>query len=70
MPAEFSSMADALECALEVQKALKPSTHKLPEQHRMAFRTGVKLEEVVADNKRNYGGGAHMAARLEPMMDG
>jgi adenylate cyclase len=39
--AEFASVADAVECAVEIQKELKNRNAELPENRRMEFRIGV-----------------------------
>jgi len=39
--AEFASVADAVECAVEIQKELKNRNAELPGNRRMEFRIGV-----------------------------
>jgi class 3 adenylate cyclase len=41
--AEFGSVVDAVECAVEIQKELKTRNADLPENRRMEFRIGVNL---------------------------
>ncbi len=41
--AEFSSVVDAVQCAVEVQKELRERNAGLPEDRRMEFRIGVNL---------------------------
>jgi adenylate cyclase len=47
--AEFSSVVDALDCSVEIQKELKQKNEELPENRRMEFRIGVNLGDVVED---------------------
>ena len=41
--AEFASVVDAVECAVEIQKELKTRNAELPENRRMEFRIGINL---------------------------
>ena len=45
--AEFSSVVDAVQCAVEVQKELKGRNAGVPEERRMEFRIGINLGDVV-----------------------
>ena len=45
--AEFSSVVDAVESAIEIQKELKSKNEELPEDRRMEFRTGINLGDVI-----------------------
>jgi adenylate cyclase len=68
--AEFSSVVDALECSVEIQKELKQKNEQLPENRRMEFRVGVNLGDVVEDGERIYGDGVNIAARVESLAEG
>jgi adenylate cyclase len=68
--AEFSSVVDALECSVEIQKELKQKNEQLPENRRMEFRIGVNLGDVVEDGERIYGDGVNIAARVESLAEG
>ena len=67
--AEFSSVVDAVECAVEIQKELKTRNVELPENRRMEFRIGVNLGDVIEEGERIYGDGVNIAARLESLSD-
>jgi adenylate cyclase len=67
--AEFASVVDAVECALEVQAVLKSRNATLPDHRRMDFRIGINLGDVIAEGDRIYGDGVNIAARLEGMAD-
>ena len=69
MLAEFSSVVDAVECAVEIQKELKLKNDELPENRRMEFRIGVNLGDVVEDGERIYGDGVNIAARIEGLAE-
>ena len=68
--AEFSSVVDAIQAAVEIQKQLKLKNAGLPENRRMAFRIGVNLGDVIEKGDTIYGDGANIAARLESLAEG
>ena len=67
--AEFTSVVDAVNCAVEVQRDFAERNAELPEERRMQFRIGVNLGDVVDDNGRIYGDGINIAARVESMAE-
>ena len=67
--AEFGSVVDAVECAVEIQKELKTRNAELPENRRMEFRIGVNLGDVVEDGEQILGDGVNIAARLENLSE-
>jgi adenylate cyclase len=68
--AEFGSVVDAVESAVEIQKELKVKNEELPENRRMEFRIGVNLGDVIDDEGRIYGDGVNVAARVEGLAEG
>jgi adenylate cyclase len=68
--AEFASVVDALECAVEIQKELKGRNEELPKEHNMPFRIGIHLGDVIEEEGKIHGEGVDVAARLEGMADG
>ena len=68
--AEFSSVVDAIQCAVEIQKELEVKNADLPEHRRMAFRIGVNLGDVIEKGDTIYGDGVNIAARLESLAEG
>ena len=68
--AEFASVVDAVDGAVEIQKQLKLKNDELPENRRMEFRIGVNLGDVVDDGESIYGDGVNIAARVESLADG
>src|SRR5437773_3251966 len=68
--AEFASVVDAVRSAVEIQHALKEKNAELPEQHRMQFRIGINLGDVIVRGERLYGDGVNIAARLEGLAGG
>jgi adenylate cyclase len=67
--AEFASVVDAVECAVEIQKNLKTRNADLPQNRRMEFRIGINLGDVIEEESRIYGDGVNIAARLESLAE-
>jgi adenylate cyclase len=68
--AEFSSVVDAVRCAVQVQKHLTERNSELPEHRRMDFRIGINLGDVIEEQGTIYGDGVNVAARLEGLAEG
>ncbi len=62
--AEFASVVNAVQCAVEIQTTLKIENANLPVQSRMEFRIGVNLGDVMVDGEQIYGDGVNVAARI------
>ena len=69
MLAEFASVVDAVQCAVEIQKELKTRNYDLPENRRMEFRIGINLGDVVEEGDTIYGDGVNIAARMESLAE-
>lgn len=67
--AEFASVVDAVHCAVTIQQVLKSHNAELTEDHRMRFRIGINLGDVIEDGDRIYGDGINIAARLESLAE-
>ena len=67
--AEFASVVDAVQCAMEIQKEIKARNDDLPEASRMLFRIGVNLGDVIEEDGNIYGDGVNVASRLESLAD-
>src|ERR1700730_4871832 len=65
--AEFASVVNAVQCAVEIQTTLKAENASLPPERRMEFRIGVNLGDVMVDGEQIYGDGVNVAARLESL---
>jgi len=63
--AEFSSITNAVECAVKVQQELKKKNANIVENRRMEFRIGINLGEIVEEGGKIYGSGVNIAARIE-----
>jgi adenylate cyclase len=67
--AEFSSVVDAVNCAVEIQRDLAERNAELPYNRRMEFRIGINLGDVIEEDGRIYGDGVNIAARLESLAE-
>ena len=67
--ADFTTVSDALNCAVAVQKAIKERNEAIPEGKRVQFRIGLNLGEVIVDRGEVYGNGVNVAARLETLAE-
>ena len=68
--AEFTSVVEAVQCAMEIQNELKLKNAELPENRRMEFRIGINLGDVIEESGRIYGDGVNIAARMEGLAEG
>ena len=69
MIAEFSSVVEAVQCAIEVQRELAARNRALPEAEQMWFRIGINLGDVMVENDDLYGEGVNIAARLQELAE-
>jgi adenylate cyclase len=67
--AEFSSVVDAVRCAVEVQRGMIDRDPDLPEERRIRFRIGVNLGDVIVEEHDIFGDGVNIAARLEALAE-
>jgi adenylate cyclase len=63
--AEFSSVVNAVECAVAIQRAMAERNTTVEPVRRMQFRIGINLGDVIYDSERIFGDGINIAARLE-----
>jgi adenylate cyclase len=67
--AEFVSVVNAVQCAVEIQDTLQAENAEVPPDRRMQFRIGVNLGDVMVEGEQIYGDGVNVAARLESLSD-
>ena len=65
MLAEFSSIVDALRCALDVQRGMAERNAEVPDEKRIEFRIGINVGDIIIDRDDIFGDGVNVAARLE-----
>jgi TolB-like protein/class 3 adenylate cyclase/tetratricopeptide (TPR) repeat protein len=63
---EFRSVVDAVNCAIEVQRAMVERNAGVPEDKRIQFRIGIHLGDVVEESDGDLmGDGVNIASRLQ-----
>ena len=67
--AEFSSVVEAVNCAVEIQQELAMRNRDLPGAEQMWFRIGINLGDVMVENQDIYGEGVNIAARLQQIAE-
>ncbi len=59
---EFSSVVDAVECAVAVQQGMAKRNADVPEDTCIAFRIGINLGDIIVEGDDIYGDGVNVAA--------
>src|SRR5512135_3562401 len=67
--AEFDSVVDVVQCAVEIQNDLKGRNEKEPEKSRMPFRIGINLGDVIEEGGTVYGDGVNVASGVKGLAD-
>jgi len=67
--AQFASVVDAVECAMEIQNKIETKNADVPEDRKMQFRIGVNLGDVIEKEEQVYGDGVNIAARIETLSE-
>jgi class 3 adenylate cyclase len=62
---EFSSVVDAVECAVAVQALMVQRNEGVPVDRQMLFRIGINLGDILIEGDDILGDGVNVAARLE-----
>lgn len=62
---EFSSVVEAVECALDIQRNLQKQNKIQEREQQLEFRIGVNLGDVIVQDDDIFGDGVNLAARLE-----
>lgn len=67
--AEFSSVVDAVRCAVEVQRGMAERNVAIPKDKRIEFRMGINVGDIIIDHGDIFGDGVNVAARLENLAE-
>ncbi len=62
---EFGSVVDAVQCALDIQRAIAEREAPVNVETQIAYRVGINLGDIVIDGDDILGDGVNVAARLE-----
>jgi len=66
---EFSSIVDAVRCAVEVQQGMAELNAAIPDHKRIEFRVGINIGDIIIDGEDIHGDGVNIAARLESIAE-
>jgi adenylate cyclase len=67
--AEFASVVEAVQCAVEIQQEISNQKSNPPDAHQMRFRIGINLGDVMVDGSDIFGDGVNIAARLQELAE-
>ena len=67
--AEFASVVEAVQCAVEIQQEISGQNSNPPHAHQMRFRIGINLGDVMVDGSDIFGDGVNIAARLQELAE-
>src|SRR6266516_3587453 len=67
--AEFSSVVDAVRCAVDVQRGIAQRNTDVPEERRIEFRIGINVGDIIIEGGDIFGDGVNVAARLEALCE-
>jgi len=66
---EFASIVDAVKCAVFIQRAMTKRETDVSDNHRIQYRIGINLGDIVIDGEDILGEGVNIAARLEGLAE-
>jgi adenylate cyclase len=69
MLVEFASVVDAVDCAAKLQHDMAAQNTDVPYDHRIEFRIGIHVGDIIFDDNDIFGDGVNIAARLEGIAD-
>src|SRR5262245_60451854 len=66
---EFTSVLNAVQCAIDLQAGLAERNTSLAKDKRMMFRIGINLGDVIPESGTIYGDGVNITSRLEKLAE-
>jgi adenylate cyclase len=66
---EFNSVVDAVNFAVDVQRAMIQRNSDLPEDRQVNYRIGINIGDIIVEDEDIYGDGVNVAARLEGLAE-
>jgi TolB-like protein/class 3 adenylate cyclase/Tfp pilus assembly protein PilF len=66
---EFRSVVDAVRCAIDIQRAKTERNADLGVDHRLTFRIGINLGDVIVEGDDIHGDGVNIADRLQGLAE-
>jgi adenylate cyclase len=67
--AEFSSVVDCVQCALQIQETVAGRRSAGPEERRLLYRIGINLGDIIVEPDDIYGDGVNLAMRLQGLAE-
>jgi adenylate cyclase len=67
--AEFTSVVEALGCAVAIQRGMLAGNADVPPDRRIQLRIGINVGDVMIEGGDIYGDGVNVAARLESLAE-
>lgn len=67
--AEFGSVVEAVQCAVDVQAEMATREADQPDDRKIRYRVAIHLGDVIFDDGDIYGDGVNIAARLESLAE-
>ena len=69
MLVEFASVADAVACAVEIQRRMARRNADVAAARQIQFRIGINLGDVISEDGDIFGDGVNVAARLQELAE-
>ena len=63
---EFSSAKQAVDCSLNIQKAIQPYNDSRPKEFKLQVRIGIHVGDIVLRDGDVFGDGVNVASRIQP----
>ncbi len=67
--AEFPSVVEAVQCAINIQQEAAEREPDISDDRRIRLRIGINLGDIIVEGSDIYGDGVNVAARLEALAD-
>ncbi len=67
--AEFPSVVEAVQCAIDIQQEVAEREPNLSDDRRIRLRIGINLGDIMVEGSDIYGDGVNVAARLEALAE-
>jgi adenylate cyclase len=66
---EFPSAVEAVKCAIDIQRSIRERNAGISQDHRVVFRIGINVGDIIIDDDDIFGDGVNIAARLESIAE-
>ncbi len=66
---EFGSVVDAVNFAVDLQRAMAGRNADVPGDRRITYRIGINIGDIIVEDDDIYGDGVNVAARLEGLAE-